>query len=386
MDLRRSWWRTLATLLLLATTGACFTFPVRGDEPPPKKERKQKPERKPQESPDEMQTWMSRVTGMMLSGQSQRDDRSVRAAFREVVMQARPYTVRVYAGDDQVALGTVVDAGGFVLTKSSELYGKLSCKLADGRQLPARIVGVEKESDLAMLRIDATDLPVVKWGDANSLAVGNWLATPAHDELPAAIGVLSNTARKVIAASGVLGVLLDINKSNATVSDVLPSSGAERAGLKANDVITHINGNEVATRQALVETVQKHQPGVIMELKIQRGDESLSVKATLGDRSIGPSSERAALQNTLGGRLSDRRGGFPPVLQHDTILRPNQCGGPVVNLDGQAVGVNIARAGRVASYALPTSVVLPLLEELKSGRLAPEASTMTTTVTEKPEQ
>ena len=78
----------------------------------------------------------------------------------------------------------------------------------------------------------------------------------------------------------------------------------------------------------------------------------------------------------------------PVVLQHDTVLRPNQCGGPVVNLDGQAVGVNIARAGRVASYALPASVVLPLLEELKSGRLAPEASTMTTTaaVTEKPEQ
>ena len=395
MVLRHSWLRTFGFCLLLAATGACLTSPMRGDEPlppqearKPKKERKPNEEQKPQEVADDLSMLMSRVTGMMLSSHLQRDDRTVRSAFREVVAQARPFTVRVFAGDDQVALGTVVDADGFVLTKSSELYGKLSCKLADGRQLPAQIVGVEKESDLAMLRIDAKDLPVVKWGNEQSMAVGNWLATPAHDDLPAAIGVLSNTPRKVIAPSGALGVMLDINQANATINDVMPHSGAERAGLKSNDVITHINGVEVSTRQALVESVQKHQPGVILEVKVKRGNEPLTVKVTLGDRAIGPSSERAALQNSLGGRLSERRGGFPVVLQHDTVLRPNQCGGPVVNLDGQAVGVNIARAGRVASYALPASVVLPLLEELKSGRLAPEASTMTTTaaVTEKPEQ
>jgi serine protease Do len=61
--------------------------------------------------------------------------------------------------------------------------------------------------------------------------------------------------------------------------------------------------------------------------------------------------------------------GFPSVLQHDTVLRPNECGGPLVDLDGRAVAINIARAGRVASFGVPAEVVVPLIESLKSSKL-----------------
>ena len=62
---------------------------------------------------------------------------------------------------------------------------------------------------------------------------------------------------------------------------------------------------------------------------------------------------RSDFQNSLGGKLSVRRFGFPLAFQHDTVLRPSDCGGPVVDLDGRVVGFNIARAGRTESYALP---------------------------------
>jgi serine protease Do len=55
--------------------------------------------------------------------------------------------------------------------------------------------------------------------------------------------------------------------------------------------------------------------------------------------------------------LSERRGGFSLAIQHDSVLKPADCGGPIVDLDGKAVGLNIARAGRVESYALPAAVV-----------------------------
>ena len=42
--------------------------------------------------------------------------------------------------------------------------------------------------------------------------------------------------------------------------------------------------------------------------------------------------------------------------------------GPVCDLEGQVVGINIARAERIASYALPAGTVLPWLNELKSGQ------------------
>ena len=69
--------------------------------------------------------------------------------------------------------------------------------------------------------------------------------------------------------------------------------------------------------------------------------------------------------------MSERRFGFPTAFQHDTVLRPADCGGPLVNLDGQVVGFNIARAGRTESYAIPSHALVPLLYELMSGNSAP---------------
>ena len=125
----------------------------------------------------------------------------------------------------------------------------------------------------------------------------------------------------------------------------------------------------------MVEIIRKHLPGEKVDLKLRRNGVEHSLQATLGDKQAGPQFERTEYQNGLGGKLSDRRSGFPSALQHDTVLRPNLCGGPVVDLDGNTVGINIARAGRVASYALPGDVLLPLLDELKSGKLAPPHKT-----------
>ena len=43
------------------------------------------------------------------------------------------------------------------------------------------------------------------------------------------------------------------------------------------------------------------------------------------------------------------------------------CGGPLVDLDGAAVGLNIARAGRTESYALPADVVIAAVKTLRSA-------------------
>ncbi len=54
------------------------------------------------------------------------------------------------------------------------------------------------------------------------------------------------------------------------------------------------------------------------------------------------------------------------------MLRPADCGGPLVDLSGKAVGINIARAGRTESYAAPADKVQALLTDLESGKLAPK--------------
>ena len=59
----------------------------------------------------------------------------------------------------------------------------------------------------------------------------------------------------------------------------------------------------------------------------------------------------------VNGPRNVRLSGFDQVIQHDTVLDPDQCGGPLLDLSGRVVGINIARAGRVVSYSLPGSLV-----------------------------
>ena len=73
----------------------------------------------------------------------------------------------------------------------------------------------------------------------------------------------------------------------------------------------------------------------------------------------------------MGVGVSGRADDFPAVIQHDTVLRPADCGGPVVDLSGKVVGVNIAHAGRTETYCIPTDMLVVAMYELMSGRLSP---------------
>jgi serine protease Do len=77
--------------------------------------------------------------------------------------------------------------------------------------------------------------------------------------------------------------------------------------------------------------------------------------------------------SAIASSLSRRAAGFELAIQHDTVLQPWQRGGPLVNLEGKAVGLNIARAGRVASYALPAGFISQLVERLKRQQQMPVA-------------
>jgi serine protease Do len=286
--------------------------------------------------------------------------------------------VRVKCNDKNVALGTVVGADGWILTKFSQLDGPAVCMLKDGRQLAARLTGVWEPFDLAMLKIETRDLTSVRWANVKDAVVGNWVATPGLAAEPVAVGVVSVAARKVTSRdqppvaknSGFLGIAMDAAENGGVrISGVVPDSPAAKAGLRVNDLILGVGDKVIKDPDTLVGTIQRYKAGKTVTLKVQRDDEDMKIKATLDKR---PSGDRSDFQNSLGNELSDRRGGFPAILQHDTQLRPVDCGGPLVDLDGKAVGINIARAGRTETYAVPADAITPtLLAELKSGKLLP---------------
>src|SRR5437879_4600643 len=76
--------------------------------------------------------------------------------FREVVAGPSHCTVRVRNDGKDAALGLVVGADGWILTKAFDLKNKVTCRLEDGRVFDASVVGVHGLHDLALLKIDAT--------------------------------------------------------------------------------------------------------------------------------------------------------------------------------------------------------------------------------------
>ena len=74
------------------------------------------------------------------------------------------------------------------------------------------------------------------------------------------------------------------------------------------------------------------------------------------------------------GRLSEKTGGYPDVIQHDIPLPPELCGGPLFNLNGKCVGVNVSRAGRTKTYAIPSDEIVELLEIKMMEKSKPKGS------------
>lgn len=303
--------------------------------------------------------------------------------FREVVEKSAKSTVRVLANDKDAALGVVVTADGWILTKYSELKSnKIRVKLHDGKTLDAELFGHDVPFDLVMLKVDAKDLTPIEWTDSKNLKAGHFVASTGIDGDAVAFGVVGVPSRPIPASKftpatggggGYLGMALDLEFAGVKVQEVFEKTPAEKAGLKANDQILTFNGEEVMSSDDFLALVSKFKSGDEVKLKILRDEKEQELKVTLGQRpgTVGGKS-RSDKQNNMGSKLSDRRAGFPVILQHDSILKPSDCGGPLVNLEGKVIGINIARAGRTETYAIPSEAVQPLLEKLKMKMLEKE--------------
>jgi S1-C subfamily serine protease len=144
--------------------------------------------------------------------------------------------------------------------------------------------------------------------------------------------------------------------------------GAEKAGLKSGDRILAVNGWPVSEREELVKTLRQFREGQVVKLRVQREKEEFEAPVPLmlpKPDATGRGLDREDRMNRMGSEPSERAEGFELAIQHDTVLQNWQCGGPLVNLDGKAVGLNIARAGRVASYALPADLAKRAIDKLR---------------------
>lgn len=293
--------------------------------------------------------------------------------FSTVVADTRNSVVELVDGSKQIALGAIVDESGLVLTKASELKGSLKCVLSNGNSVEPKVIGVDPDTDLILLKIDRQGLPAVQFTEKSSTpAVGSWIATVSHEENPVAVGIVSHQPRKIVPNSAIIGILpVDVEGTGVRINRIFADSPASKSDLLVNDVIVAIDEDKMENMLQLRDKLSNFQPGDEITLTIMRGEEKKVVPIILGKRRVSPMFDRGSRQNRLGSTLSKRRNNFPLALQQDASLNANQCGGPVVDLDGKVVGFNIARDGRVSTLVLTNEIVLPVIAKLKSGKFTP---------------
>jgi serine protease Do len=314
------------------------------------------------------------------------------AEFRPVVARSPGVTVEFVetVADEngntrelQLALGTVVSADGYIATKYSEVDDarNLVCRLDTGEELAAKVVAYEREFDIALVKIDSQRLKPVVWQE-QPVELGQIVVSPSRSGAPVASGVISVKTRR-LADQGFLGVQSNVQRigrrRGARVDQLVPDGAAERAGLRRGDLIIQINRRVISDFDDLKRRIETYKALDKIVVKVERptGDRSaeiIDVEVILSARFVAEQWRRNfdEEKNLLGPPLSAHATGFPLALQHDTVLRANQCGGPLLNIEGQAVGINISRAGRVMSYAIPASEAQKLVRTLIANAEAAE--------------
>ncbi len=308
-----------------------------------------------------------------------RSGQEVLDAFAPISKATRDSIVEFNVNEDAVALGAVVDGSGLVLTKASEIKpGKLTCWLANGTEAGAQVLAVDTDEDVALVRVNAPGLKPIQWA-TNKVMEGQWAITPALADTPQAVGIISALPHRIRPQRALMGIEFRFGTSLPTIGVLMPGYGAEKAGLHPGDIIAAVDGEAVTNREQIIALLREKRDGQIVEMRIRR--EGLDFEAGVRLRAPKPGelefdTDGDERESRLSGDVSTRTQGFDRVIEHDTVLEPWQCGGPLVNLDGQAIGLNIARASRVATYALPAALVGQLLAKLRaqaaSGAAAPK--------------
>jgi Do/DeqQ family serine protease len=266
--------------------------------------------------------------------------------------------------------GVIIDANGYILTNHHVVDGaeEIRVTLSDNRSLDARIVGSDPPSDLAVLKVDATNLPVLTLGDSDRTRVGDVvlaLGNPLGVGQTVTMGIISAKGRQTGLSNGSFEDFLQtdapINQGNSggalvstnseliginsqilsttggsiglgfsipsnmarTVAEqlinagrvrrgqlgvtalripseeaarmgitegpgvvvyrVLQGSGADRAGLRAGDVITALNGEQINDPNTFRNKIASTPPGSEITLTVKRDGREQQVRATLGE-------------------------------------------------------------------------------------------------------
>ena len=302
-----------------------------------------------------------------------RNSTAMRRVLQQVTAEAARWSFRVFSDGEQVSYGIVVDESGLAITKASEIDprdSEIMIGTSRGLLEGAQPLAIDRKLDLLLLQLPPGEWTPAPLDSELSLESGSLLISTGTDPQPISFGIsqldgyesdLSVLDKAFLGISfqdfeeGVLGAL---------VRGVVGGTAADRAGFRRGDVVTSIDGTQVTGPNGLQSALAPLRAGSVVEVVYFREGIERVERVRLGSR-VEATDEYATGNNEI--PVSRHDTGFGAVIQHDGLVRPEECGSALVDLDGNFVGMNIARSDRTRTFALPVAALRASIENMRTG-------------------
>ncbi len=255
--------------------------------------------------------------------------------------------------------GFIVSADGYVLTNHHVVDGadKVTVKLSDTREFQAKVVGSDEKSDIALLKIDASGLPVLRLGDSKALQPGQWvvaIGSPFGLDHSVTAGIVSAVGRAAGAEQQYVPFIqtdVAINRGNS--GGPLLNTRGEVVGI--NSQIFSNSGGYMGVSFAIpIDLAMNAVKQIKATGKVQYGMIGVGLQAMTSDfaRAMGlPDSRGALVRDVTAGAPGARAG-----LQPGDVIR---------SVDGRAIAQSSDLPPIIGAMAPGTRVTLGVLREGK---------------------
>ncbi len=259
--------------------------------------------------------------------------------------------------------GFIVSADGYILTNRHVVAGatEVKVKLTDRREFTARVVGMDENTDVAVLKIDGANLPTVRIGDPAKLKPGQWvvaIGSPFGMENSVTAGIVSATSRRISGDQFVPFIQTDVAVNPGNSGGPLFNLDGEVVGI--NSQIYSRSGGYMGLSFAIpIDMANDVRAQLVSTGKVTRGRIGVQIQALSADaaESFGLDHPRGALvTDVVKGEAADKAG-----------IRPGDI---ILGVGGKQVTDEVLLPSMVAAIKPGTSTELELWRDGKLQKIA----------------